>query len=361
MDKLNEAHNLRTTKKEILIAWFGALCFFLSTIEYMIPKPLPFLRLGIANLPVMLSIGILPIPAYCALVFVKILGQGLIGGTLFSYIFLFSAAGSASSALVMIFLKKLLGRHVSWIGISVAGAFTSNIAQLTLARYWIFGESAWYIAPPFIAVGIISGALLGAFANHYAKSSGWYADAKAGNIAIPESFCIPPDAGEHGRTVRAGAFEASLARKRFRFPFGLALILTLMFVDNLAAQGAILAVAISLVLADRARIGIIPVLTMSASIILFNLFVPFGKVLATPFGIPLTEGALLLGIKKALVIEGMIFISRWMLRPGIQLPGRAGTLVAQAFGILRNLSAGKKRIDPKRLVGSIDDIMYGRG
>jgi hypothetical protein len=57
----------------------------------------------------------------------------------------------------------------------------------------------------------------------------------------------------------------------------------------------------------------------------------------------------------------MIFVSRWMLRPGLQLPGKAGALVAQAFGILRNLSAGKKRIDPKRLVESIDDVMYGRG
>jgi uncharacterized membrane protein len=360
MNRKNEALIACGTEKEILIAWFGALCFFLSTIEYMIPKPLPFLRLGIANLPIMLSIGILPIPAYCALVLVKILGQGLIGGTLFSYIFLFSAAGSVSSAFVMIALKKLLGKRVSWIGISVAGAFTSNIAQLSLARYWIFGESAWYIAPPFIAVGIASGALLGAFANHYAKNSAWYADAKTGNISIPESFGMTDETGKPG-AARAGAFEASLSRKRIRFPAGIALILALMFVDNMAAQGAILALAVILALADRSRIGIIPVFTMSASIILFNVFVPFGKILATPFGLPITEGALLLGIKKALVIEGMIFVSRWMLRPGLQLPGKAGALVAQAFGILRNLSAGKKRIDPKRLVESIDDVMYGRG
>ena len=130
---------------------------------------------------------------------------------------------------------------------------------------------------------------------------------------------------------------------------------------SIAVQAAILVLAVILALCDRSRIGVLPVVTMSASIILFNLFVPFGKVIATPFGIPITEGALLLGIKKALVIEGMIFVSRWMLRPGIQLPGKAGTLVAQAFGILRNLSAGKKRIDPKRLVDSIDDVMYGRG
>ncbi|MDR1230490.1 MAG: heptaprenyl diphosphate synthase, partial [Spirochaetaceae bacterium] len=30
-------------------ALLGAFCLFLSSIEYMIPKPLPFMRLGIAN------------------------------------------------------------------------------------------------------------------------------------------------------------------------------------------------------------------------------------------------------------------------------------------------------------------------
>ena len=84
----------KSIQNDTITAWFGALCFFLSTIEYMIPKPLPFLRLGLANIPILLAIDILPLPAYSVLVLLKILGQGLIGGTLFSYIFLFSAAGS---------------------------------------------------------------------------------------------------------------------------------------------------------------------------------------------------------------------------------------------------------------------------
>ena len=93
--------------KNITIAWFGALCFFLSTIEYMMPKPLPFLRIGLANLPVMLALDILPLPSFLILRAIKIVGQGVITGTLFSYIFLFSAAGTISSALTMYVFRKL--------------------------------------------------------------------------------------------------------------------------------------------------------------------------------------------------------------------------------------------------------------
>ena len=33
---------------------------FLSVIEYMIPKPMPFMRLGLAHLPILLSLLIFP-------------------------------------------------------------------------------------------------------------------------------------------------------------------------------------------------------------------------------------------------------------------------------------------------------------
>lgn len=351
----------KSTQNDVITAWFGALCFFLSTIEYMIPKPLPFLRLGLANIPMLLVIDILPFPAYCLLILLKILGQGLIGGTLFSYIFIFSAAGSISSALAMLFLKKVLRSHISWIGVSVAGAFTSNFAQLFLARYYIFGESAWVIMPVFVAVGTITGVLLGIFANRFAKKSAWYADLRKGNIAL-----IVPGArkaGMDGMTGQ-GATEQSTkaaANHPFRLACGLILIITLLFVDNLIVQCLIVLMSVILVLSDSSTIKLLPAVIMSASIILFNLFVPFGKVLAEPFGLPITEGALLLGIKKALIIEGMVFISRWMLKDGLKLPGKIGTLVSQAFDILGSLSANRKKLDPKNLIHSIDEIMYGRG
>ena len=353
---------MNTLKKDTTIAWFAALCFFLSTIEYMIPKPLPFLRLGLANLPVMLAIGVLPFGQFCALVLIKVLGQGLIGGTLFSYIFVFSMAGPVASAAVMYGLKRLFPKSVSYIGISVIGAFASNAAQLTLARWYIFGESAWLIAPPFIAVGAVTGALLGAFANRYAEKSAWYRAARTcaleGLIAPSvEGPLFSANAGAFAEAGRGGGFWHNSA---FRLVAGIMLILALLFTESLPVQAGLAGLAVVLVLADRSRIRILPVFVMSASIVLFNLFVPFGRVVVTPLGYPLTEGAILLGIKKALSVEGMVFFSRWMLKPGFRLPGRAGKLVAQAFGLVGRLTADRKKIDPRNLIASLDAVMLGR-
>jgi heptaprenyl diphosphate synthase len=158
------------------VALLGAFCLFLSTIEYMIPKPLPFMRIGIANLPLMLSLDIFPFPSFLLLVAIKVLGQALITGTLFSYIFLFSLAGTLLSALSMYGLRRLLTADgISFIGVGTLGAMVSNLTQMALGWIFIFGKSARYIAPPFLAIGLITGVALGWFCEYFTHRSQWYA------------------------------------------------------------------------------------------------------------------------------------------------------------------------------------------
>jgi len=165
------------------IALLGACCLFLSAVEYLIPKPLPFMRLGLANLPLMIALDIFPFGSYMILVCLKIFGQAIITGTLFSYVFLFSVTGTLFSALVMFFLRRMFassGRErISFIGIGTAGAMVSNMAQLFLARFFIFQENARYIAPPFLAAGLVTGIALGAFCEAFTRKSLWY-QSKAG-------------------------------------------------------------------------------------------------------------------------------------------------------------------------------------
>jgi len=66
------------------IALMGALCLFFSTLEYLIPKPFPFFRLGLANLPILLSLSIFNPADVLLLVALKVIGQGLVNGTLAS-------------------------------------------------------------------------------------------------------------------------------------------------------------------------------------------------------------------------------------------------------------------------------------
>jgi heptaprenyl diphosphate synthase len=178
-----------------IIALLGAFCLFLSSIEYMIPKPLPFMRIGIANLPLMPALDIFTgngesrggrkisflfrgFTGFFLLVLIKILGQALITGTLFSYVFLFSFTGTVISAFAMFFIRRLFGNHIGFIGIGTAGAMLSNMSQLFLASFFVFGKSFVYIAPPFLTAGLITGVSLGAFCEYFTAKSKWYAEIK---------------------------------------------------------------------------------------------------------------------------------------------------------------------------------------
>lgn len=156
-----------------LIAFLGAVSLFFSTIEYLIPKPVPFFRLGLANLPIIVTIPFFKSKHTLLLVLLKVLGQGLVNGTLASYVFFFSVAGSLASALAMLAAHRLGGRWISLIGVSILGAVASNVVQVILSVYFIFGTSAWVIAPLFLVLGSASGVAIGIFAERFFAISSW--------------------------------------------------------------------------------------------------------------------------------------------------------------------------------------------
>jgi len=162
------------TADKRLLPFLAALCLFLAAVEYAIPKPLPFLRLGLANMPVIIGLFLLPTRDMYKLILLKIIGQALITGTLISYIFLFSAAGSLASGLAMMGVHHLFKERISCIGLSLAGAAANNIAQLVVARLILFGSATRYIAPILLISGAVTGLLLGIFVQLFIQKSKWF-------------------------------------------------------------------------------------------------------------------------------------------------------------------------------------------
>jgi heptaprenyl diphosphate synthase component I len=177
-----------TINRRNLIAFFASLCLFLSAVEYVIPKPLPFMRLGLANMPLVLALYVFGAKEILLLVLLKILGQGFITGTLFSYIFLFSAAGSFASAAAMLVLQRSAKRHVSCVGVSLAGAFANTAAQIALSNFLLFGKAVLYIAPVLLISGFVTGLCLGLITGIFAARSRWFAllpkNASAGSLYL---------------------------------------------------------------------------------------------------------------------------------------------------------------------------------
>ena len=159
-------------RSELLLK-LGAIALFMATIEFMIPKPMPFLKLGLANFSILLFINFLSFREILLLTLIKVFGQGILTGTLLSYIGLFSLCASFSSSIFMWLSARLLKERVSYIGISVIGAIASTTVQLILALSFFFPGTGWLLIPWSLTFGLASGFLLGIFVLRFSLVSQW--------------------------------------------------------------------------------------------------------------------------------------------------------------------------------------------
>lgn len=326
------------------VAVLGAFALFLSAVEYMIPKPLPFLRLGLANLPLLLALK-LRFRSFALLALIKVTGQALLAGTLFSPLALFSLAGTAASSMAMLAVSRLPAGYAGWVGISVAGALASNGAQILLARAIVLGSGARFIAPPLFAAGLVTGAALGVFCERFTRHSSWY----RASIAEPAATAFvvePPEA-----KPRTAAQYFSLAAV---FAGAAALLAAPSLSVRLALAGAFWLIA---ALRGRAGQPLITVLSF-AGITAFNLLTPYGREIAAVGPLSVTSGALRTGLDKAAVIEGLLMISRGMLPRNLTLPGRFGALLSETLTILAVISAERGTLSFKKPFEALDALLW---
>ena len=331
------------------LALLGACCLFLSAVEYLLPKPLPFLRIGIANLPLMLALDIFPFGTFLILVCIKVFGQALITGTLFSYVFLFSLTGTFFSALLMFALRRILKPHrITFVGIGTAGAMVSNVSQLALAHVFIFRESARYIAPPFLAAGLITGIALGVFCEVFTRQR-----------------AVSSEQGAEGREQVAGSgasvsennFYERLFSARALFVTGLFIMPALLF--NPSTEFRVLLFLFLWFLVWLFGRNTKPLLTILviAGIVAFNLLIPYGRVLFSFGPFKITSGALTAGIHRAVTFEALIMLSKLSIRQDLKIPGAFGDLLGESLRIFSAMMNRKFRITPKTFIADIDNLL----
>jgi len=346
------------------LALLGALCFFLSAIEYMIPKPLPFIRLGLANFPLLLALDIMPFSSFIFLIGIKVTGQALISGTLFSYVFLFSMGGTGVSGLFMYALRRGLGRErISLAGISAAGALASNGVTLVLARYLVFGESIIYAAAPVLALGIVTGTILGIGAEYFIRRSEWHAGIYRNSNFEENKPCNSQNLTGVGKYP--GKARAPMRESFFGNHFssgelaiaGLCMMPALLFNPDTYARIIQFLFFSVLALLSGKKNNFLITFAVMLGIIFFNLLVPYGEILFSIGPLRISSGALLGGIRRAVTLEGLFMLSRFCIRPDLCLPGSFGEITGEAFGIFADLTEEKNLIRMKNWAGQLDGIL----
>jgi len=332
------------------LALLGSLCLFLSGIEYLIPKPLPFMRIGLANLPLLLALDLFTFKDFFLLALLKVLGQGIIGGTLFSWVFLFSLAGTFASAAVMYALRALLGKkYLGFAGLGCAGAMASNGVQLALARFLVFGPAALrYLAPPFLASGFVTGIALGLVCEYFCRHSKWYKTTEYAEL----------HGGEDKTNIKNSVY--SVVKKNWgnNFLFGAGLLMAVIFIlSPLTVRAALFLVFCVVVRVMGKKINPLITIIIMAGIIFFNLLVPYGKVLAVLGPLRITQGSLLAGLEKAITLEGLLMLSRACIKSDLRLPGTVGSLLGESLRLLELMREKKGLIRRGHIVDGIDEML----
>ena len=152
------------------VAYFGvfsALALIFSYVESLIPISLgiPGVKLGLANLIIVIGLYKMSLKEVYLLSLVRVLLSGFIFGNYFSI--LYSLAGALLSVTVMALLKKNGGFSV--MGVSIAGGVFHNIGQLFVAMIVVETFGVVYYVPVLLIAGLITGMLIGITANEMLK------------------------------------------------------------------------------------------------------------------------------------------------------------------------------------------------
>ena len=156
--KKQQAYGLRT-KRLALCAILAAMAMILSYIEALIPMPVPVpgIKIGLANLIVLIAIYRLGFKYAFIINCVRIVTAGLLFTGVFGV--LYSMAGGILSILVMygLYRSKIFGI----VGISMAGGVAHNFGQLVTACLIMSNIRLMSYFAFLLFAGMISGIVIG--------------------------------------------------------------------------------------------------------------------------------------------------------------------------------------------------------
>ena len=147
------------TKKLALSAILAALAMILSYVEAMVPMPVPIpgIKLGLANLVILLAIYRLGFKYALAINCIRIFVTGLLFTGVFGI--LYSLSGGLLSLLVMYLLYRT--EIFSMVGVSMAGGVAHNLGQLLTACLIMSNIRLMSYFAVLLFAGIGSGILMG--------------------------------------------------------------------------------------------------------------------------------------------------------------------------------------------------------
>jgi len=150
------------TRELVFISLLGSMAIIIHVVERGIPNPIPWLKMGWANMIVLAALELFGVLPACGIVCLRIFIGGLLSGTLFGPSFLMSASGGFTSFTVMALVRRFSFSRVGLVGISLFGAYTHIITQIFVAYFVLIRhKSVFLLLPILLSVSLVTGFING--------------------------------------------------------------------------------------------------------------------------------------------------------------------------------------------------------
>ena len=154
------------------IALLSAYAIGLHSFESLLPTPIPWLKLGFANIITLITLVLYGMRPALMVTLIRVIAVSLFTGTFLGPAFILSLGGGIISTVAMGCVLFLSPGLFSVIGISIVGAFFHNISQLVLAYYLFIQriEAILLISPLILLLGTLTGAVNGIISDMLIRS-----------------------------------------------------------------------------------------------------------------------------------------------------------------------------------------------
>lgn len=156
-------------KRYIIIAMLTSMAVVLSILESFIPIFVPGVKLGLANMIILVMLY--EFKSYEAFLtdILRIVVAALLRANILTPTFLMSLSGGILSFIVMFLFSRI--KFFSPIGVSVLGAISHSFGQICVAIIIMGTSSVLYYLPYIALLSLATGVLSGIIANIYLKRS----------------------------------------------------------------------------------------------------------------------------------------------------------------------------------------------
>ena len=147
--------------KPLILSAFSVMAVLSFIIENFLPKPVPFFRIGIANVFVLLILIKMNLFSALIVSLSKAILGNLFSGLLFTPVILFSLLSSLF-ALIAMYLSIRSKIGFGLIGISIIGSLFHNLTQLGVAYVLLIRNTKIFtLIPIMLIIALITGIITG--------------------------------------------------------------------------------------------------------------------------------------------------------------------------------------------------------